>query len=117
MGHPTAEDGAGRRGLLVHVGVEVVAGAVGEALDVVEGDGAAVGAYRGAELQVVEVQLEGMAAVDVAGGAGYPLPGHRGEHVGRALHCGGLEVVADAPQPAQFLSAAGPTGAAVNEGG
>ena len=115
MGHPAAEDGAGRRGLLVHVGVEVVTGGLGEALDVGQGDGVRPGADGRADLQVVEVELERVAPVDVAGGAGHPLAGDRGEYVGGALHGRGLEMVPDAPEAAHLLAAAGPSGPTVDQ--
>ena len=56
-----------------------------------------------------------MAPVDVAGGAGHPLAGDRGEYVGGALHGRGLEMVPDAPEAAHLLAAAGPSGPTVDQ--
>jgi hypothetical protein len=80
--HPALEDRARRSGLLVHVGVEGVAGEVREVLDVFEGDQAAVGEQRVTELQLLEVHPEGVSLAGLGQGLSVPGPGDPDHHLG-----------------------------------
>ncbi len=46
---------------------------------------------------------------------GVQLPGDRRQHVGRGLNGRALQMVQDAADPAEFLTATGPSGTAVHE--
>ena len=115
VGHQAVEDRAAGRGLFVHVGVELVAGALREGGDVGPGDGAGPGGDRVAHLQVVEGELERVPLVLLGCGAADVLAGHGGEHVGRTLHRGALHVGEHAPHAAHLLAAAGSAGPAVHQ--
>ena len=117
MGDPALEDRRGLGRFLVHVGVEFVAGELGEMLDVLEGDGAAAGLQRVADMELAHPLAERVDVDDVLGRAGDILLGDRGDHRRRGLDRGALHVMLDAADAAHLLAAAGAAGAAMDEDG
>ena len=73
------EDRRGLGCLIVHVGVEFVAGELGEMLDVCKRDGSAPGFPRIADVELAHRQPERVDVHDVLGRAGHILLGDRGD--------------------------------------
>src|SRR5699024_6144673 len=124
VGDATWEERVGHGGLLVHVGVEGVAGLLGEFEDLLEADLTQVGGELVADAQGGQVLAEGVhagagrdirAGDTVDGRTAVPLAGDGGEVVRGALDGGALHVVLDAADTAEFLATTGAARAAVDE--
>ena len=115
MGHDAAEERVRRRGHLVGVGVERVAGERGEVLDVLAGDGAAGRGHGVADLQLGHRLAERVGAVLDRGGAGGVHPCEGPQDRRGALDRGALQVVVDRPHAPELLPATGPAGTAVHQ--
>src|SRR3569623_720028 len=102
-------------GFLVHVRVEGVAGELREMLDVGDGDRAAAGLPRVADVKLAHLQAERVDVDDVLRAAGDILLGDGGDHGRRRLDRGALHVVLDPADAAHLLAAAGAAGAAVDQ--
>ena len=115
MGDAALEDRRGLGRFLVHVGVEFVAGELGEMLDVLDGDGAARRLPRVADVELAHLQPERVDVDDVLGRAGDILLGDRGDHRRRGLERGALHVMLDAANAAHLLASAGAARPAVDQ--
>ena len=115
MGDPAFEDRRGLGRFLVHMGVEFVAGEIGEMLDVVDRDGAALGLQRVADVELAHPAAERVLGNLMLGPAGDILLADRGDHRRGRLDRGALHVMLDAANPAHLLAAAGAAGAAMDQ--
>ena len=115
MRDPAFEDRRCLGRLLVHVGVEFVAGELGEMLDVGDADGPALGLPRVADVELAHPEAERVRADDMLGRAGHILLRDRRNDRGRGLERGALHVMLDTAHPAHLLAASGAAGAAVDQ--
>ena len=114
MGDAAGEERVALGRLLVHVGVERVAGEMREVLDVVERDGALFRLKRLADREIV-VSDSGTDGAPRSIGAPFDqLPVIALQHRRRGLHRAALHVVREAADAAEFLAAAGAAGAAMH---
>jgi len=117
VGHPAVEERVGPRGLLVHMGVEGVAGEVGEVLDVGQRHPARARHHAVTDAQFGERLTERVTARRVPPGTGHPAAGDRRQHARAGLDRGALHVMHHAAHATHLLPAAGPPGPAVHEHG
>ena len=110
---PNSGFGGGRLG--VGVGVEGVAGELGEVVDVRPRDLARRRGDGVADPHLGEALAERVHAVVAALRAGRPAAGDRGHQVGRGLDGGALHVAEHRADAAELLAAAGPAGTAVDQ--
>ena len=105
MGHAPRKEGVRGGGLVVHMGVESIAGEMGESLDILQRDFSG-GRLEGlAQIQLGETAGEGGVAVGDLFRPRYPLFADGGEDVGAALNGGALHVMHHAANAAQFFAA------------
>ena len=103
------------RRFLVHVRVERVACELGKVIDVVHRHLARVRVHGVADLQFLKSLAEGVALGLGSVSTADPAVADGGKSLRRTLNRCALHVVQDAADAAQFLTAAGPPGAAVHE--
>ena len=96
------------------MGVEEIAGEVGEVLDVFERDHPGFRVETVADLEFVEEQRERVAVV-AASSTIDPLARNRSDEIGRALHRGALHVMKHRANATEFFTATRSTGPAVNK--
>ena len=102
-------------GFRVRVGVEGVAGELGEVRDVGQGDGPGPAGDAVPDPELGQRLAERVHPVLDARAAGHPATGDGAEHLGAGLHRRALHVVLHASDAAHLLATAGPTRAAVHE--
>jgi hypothetical protein len=115
--HPLAEQRVGCGRLGVHVGVERVAGELGEVLHILLGHPPRPGHDRVPGSQLFQVLAERVHVGLPPLRAGDPAAGDRAQGVRVGLDRGALHVVQHAADAAHFLPAAGPPRAAVHQRG
>ena len=108
MSHATRKERISRGRLLIHMGVELVAGELGKMLDFVHRDCARSRAQRFADFEVVEVAPERVRRTFDLGRARHPFGAYGSQNIRAALNRGALHVVHHAADAAQFLASSGP---------